>query len=93
MKNSPLITVLLAAVTASALASLVLCYMCISSTRELRALQNDAMQFQTKWNVVQRLTADAVEYSKTNPAINPILESAGLKQRSTPATTTRPATR
>ena len=93
MKNSPLITVLLAAVTASALASLVLCYMCISSSREFRALQSDAMQAQAKLNVVQHLIADAGEYSKSNPAIDPILESIGMKPRSTPAPANHPAGR
>jgi len=90
MKNSPLISALLAAVAASALASLVLCYMSIASARELRTLQAEAMQVQAKLNVVQRLSAEAVEYSKSNPAINPILEAAGLKPKTTPASSAKP---
>jgi hypothetical protein len=93
MKNSPLTTVLLAAVAASALASLVLCNMCISATREFRTLQENALRAQTDLNAVQRLAADAVEYSKGNPGINPILEAAGLKPKSGPAPGNKPPTR
>ena len=42
MKNNPLTTILLGVLTLSALASVVLCWLYISNTRELRSLQTQA---------------------------------------------------
>jgi hypothetical protein len=97
MKRSPLTTVLLVLVTISALASLVLCWMYISNTRELRNLQTQATGVNNNRSIIQALANDCVEYSKKNPAINPILEQAGVKPPSgsspAPASNTRPGTK
>jgi hypothetical protein len=79
MKNSPLITTLLALLAASALASAALCGFYVSYTRQYRALQTQAAMVQHNRMMFNTLLNDVVEYSKRNPAINPILDS--LKTR------------
>lgn len=88
MKKSPLPTVLLVVLLASALTSLFLCWSYISKTRELRRLQGQAAQANNNLGIINALATDALEYSKKNPAIDPILESAGVKP---PRTGTAPA--
>jgi hypothetical protein len=80
-KSSPLTTVLLALVVASALASVVLCYMYNSNTRELRSLQGQAALVNNNRTVINALAADAIEYAKKNPSMEPVLEAVGLKQK------------
>jgi len=75
MKNSPLTTILVGALALSALASLVLCWLYIGNTREMRSLQGMVNQVNYFRQVSSALATDAVEYSKTHPAINPILEA------------------
>ncbi len=79
MKNTPLTTVLLGVLTLSALASVVLCWLYISNTRELRTLQSQAAWINNNRALINALASDTVEYSKTHPAIEPLLESLGLK--------------
>jgi len=94
MKNSPLTTILLGALTLSALASVVLCWMYISNTRELRTLQSQAALINNNRAMINALAADTVEYSKTHPAIEPLLKSVGLKAgTATPAAAGKPATK
>ena len=94
MKNNSLTTILLGVLTISALASVVLCWLYISNTRQLRTLQAQAASINNNRALINALAIDTVEYSKTHPAIDPILESAGLKPgKSAPAATTKPATK
>ena len=94
MKNSPLTTILLGVLTLSALTSVVLCWLYISNTRELRALQTQATLINNNRTLINALASDTVEYSKTHPAIEPILESMGLKPgKSAPTATPKPATK
>jgi hypothetical protein len=94
MKNTPLTTILLGVLTLSALASIVLCWLYISNTRELRTLQAQAAQINGNRALINALVNDTVEYSKTHQAIEPILESVGLKPvKSAPATTNKAATK
>ncbi len=79
MKNSPLITILLGALTLSALASVVMCWLFISSTREIRTLETQSVLINNNRAVVNALLNDTIEYSKRNPAILPVLESVGWK--------------
>jgi hypothetical protein len=89
MKNSPLITTLLCLLAASALASVFLCGFYISNTREFRTLQLQAAKVQHDRSLFNSLLNDVVEYSKHNPAINPILDT--LKPKTAAAATTKPA--
>ena len=94
MKNSPLITILLGVLTVSALASVVLCWLYISNTRQLRSLQSQANMINNNRTVMTALANDTMEYSKKNPAIDPILESVGLKpSKSNAPAAARPATK
>jgi hypothetical protein len=79
MKNNPLVTILLGLLTLSVLGSVVLCWLYISNTRELRSLQAQASMINNNRTVINALANDTVEYSKKHPAIDPILESVGLK--------------
>ncbi len=90
MKNSPLMTVLLVLVTLSALTSVVVCFLYIANARELRSLQGQVIAVQTSRAALASLVNDAVDYSKRNQAIDPILETAGVKPKAGGATN-RPA--
>ena len=79
MKQSPFAKVLLVVLAASAVASVVLCWTYVSNTREVRSLQGQAANVNNSRAVISQLANDAMEYSKRNPAIDPILEGAGLK--------------
>ncbi len=92
MKNSPLTTVLLVLVTLSALTSVAFCFLYISNARELRSLQAQVITIQNSRAAVASLANDAIEYSKKNQAIDPILESAGIKPKAGAQSTNRPPT-
>jgi hypothetical protein len=91
MKNSPFNAIFLAAVLVSSLWSVYLCYTFISRARELRELQARANVFNYKQAVLQAMVNDAIEYGKKNPAIDPLLESLGVKQRANSSVTNKPA--
>jgi hypothetical protein len=89
MNKSPLPTILLAVLAVSAVTSVVLCWNYISNTRQLRLLNTTAAQINNNRALLNALATDAVEYSKKNPAIDPLLESIGAKAPKA-ATTTAP---
>ena len=94
MKNSPLTTILLAVLTVSALASVVLCWLNISNTRELRSLQTQASQINNNRAIINALVNDTMEYSKTHHEIDPVLESVNLKPgKSAPPPASKPASK
>jgi hypothetical protein len=93
MKNTPLTTILLGALTLSALASVVFCWLYISNTRELRSLQSQAAFINNNRAIITSLANDTLEYSKTHPAIDPLLESVGFKPGKAAPTTNKPATK
>jgi len=93
MKNSPLMTILLAMLAFSAIFSLVTCYLFVSRSRELRELQLTTQNIEVKKRTAMALANDAVEYSKKNPAIDPILEQVGLKPKAGAASTPKPTTK
>jgi len=87
-------TVLLGVLTLSALASVVLCLLFTTNTRQKNLLQSQATAIINKRTIINALVNDVVEYSKKNQAIDPILDSVGLKPgKSTPAATSKPATK
>jgi len=56
--------------------------------RQFRKLQRPLAEAQATRNLVNLIANDAVEYSKTHPAIDPILAPVGVKQaKSSPAPT------
>ena len=74
MKNSPLETFLLAVLAVSALFSVLFCSLYISNIREYRSLAGQVRAIEIRRNAVNALGFDAIEYSKSNPAIKPILD-------------------
>lgn len=90
MKRSPMITVMLAVTTAMALLSLYLCYSFISGARQLRAIQTQVAIMNNNRQMINVLAAEALEYSKKNPAIDPVLEWIGAKPARNSAATAAP---
>ncbi len=75
-----LITTLLTIVLAgSCLANAVLVYQYSQTTRELDSMQSQMTAVQQKKDFMKALAADLVVYSQHNPAIDPLLQSVGLK--------------
>jgi hypothetical protein len=92
MKNNPMTTVLLGVLALSALASVVLCLLFTSNTRQRNLLQSQATAVMNKRTVLNALANDVVKYSEQNRDIDPILQSVGLKPgKATPVTTNKPA--
>ena len=96
MKNNSLTTILLGVLTLSALASVVLCLLFTTNTRQRNLLQSQATEIINKRSFINALANDVVEYGKKypNPAIDSILESVNLKPgKSAPAAATKPVTK
>jgi hypothetical protein len=92
--KSPLTTFLLAILALSAVLSVVFCALYVSSTRQLRLLQGQMTFINGRTSSITALANEALEYSKRNPAIDPILEATGLKPSKTPSVpTNKPAAR
>ena len=79
MKTSPLTTILLVLVALGAFASLGLCWACIKNISELNRLQTQEALVLNARSMVNSLANDALEYSKKNKDIDPILEAARVK--------------
>ncbi|HLH54184.1 MAG TPA: hypothetical protein VKY92_11280 [Verrucomicrobiae bacterium] len=88
MKKSQATTFLMFILVASALASVLFCLLYIHYARELAGVQRSVAQAQGYRAGLVSLINDVMEYSTHNPAINPILEGAGLKPG---ASTNKPA--
>jgi mannose-1-phosphate guanylyltransferase len=94
MKSNAMTTVLLGVLTLSALASVVLCLLFTTSTRQKNLLQSQATAIINKRTIINALVNDVMEYSKKNKEIDPILESVGYNTgKSASATTNKPATK
>jgi hypothetical protein len=86
MKRNPMMSILLAATTVMALLSLVLCWTSISKAQQLRRIQTQIAVANNNRQLINVLAAEAIEYGKKNPAIDPILEWIGAKPgRTNPA--------
>jgi hypothetical protein len=82
MKSNSLSAILLGVLAISALASIVLTMMYSTSSREFRQLQGQVAMVQNNRMVANQLVNELLEYSKRNPAIDPVLEATGLKKGS-----------
>ena len=65
----------------------------VRSTAELRTLQMQAAAIDNNRNLARALANDAVEYSRRNPALTPVLQSFGLNPIATPAIASPKATK
>lgn len=88
MKTSPLTTVLLVLVAMGAFASLGLCWACVKNIGELNRLQTQEALVINARAMVNALANDALEYSKRNRDIDPILEAAKVKAPGQPSSST-----
>ena len=86
MQKSPLTAILLTVLLVNVLATAVLAFSYIWQMREAQRLQLQINSINQTRNLVQALANEAVEYSKRNPGIDPLLQSVGLKApKSSPA--------
>jgi hypothetical protein len=78
MNKSPATTFLLVVLVISSLASVLFCGLYIRSAMRLRDVQRAMANVQAYRAAFASLLNETVEYSKRNPAVDPILEGAGL---------------
>ncbi|MCU0783098.1 MAG: hypothetical protein MUF81_03440 [Verrucomicrobia bacterium] len=84
MKSNTLTTILNGVLAFSLLLSVIFCLQFIFLTREVRAIGAQLTGINTYRSTMQALANDCVAYSEKNPAINPILESVGMKPKAVP---------
>jgi hypothetical protein len=65
----------------SVLATSVLAFTYIQSARKLQRLQAEAAEINRNRALLQAMANEAIEYSKRNPAIDPLLQSVGIKPK------------
>jgi hypothetical protein len=85
MQKNLLAKALLALLLASVLINLVFSFFYLRAISETRTLQAQMAQVNSKHALVQNLVNEALDYSRLNPAIDPILYAINAKPR--PATT------
>ena len=81
MKSSPLTTILLVLVGFAAVASLVFCFLYTFWFRELNHLQIQEAMVVNNRGAINSLANELLEYSKTHHDIDPLLEGAGVKPK------------
>jgi hypothetical protein len=92
MKNSPMITVLVMAACVLGFVVVALAVDFEWQYRRLRHVQPRLVQSQNTRTLVNQIANDALEYSKTHPAIDPILAPVGVKPaRPGSASSSKPA--
>ncbi len=79
MQKSPLTAILLTVLLVNVVATAVLSFSYVWQMREAQRLQVQINEINQARNLVQALANDAVEYSKRNPGIDPLLQSVNLK--------------
>jgi len=75
MKNNQLTSILMGLTAFSAAASIILCGLMISSSREIMALRLQANEINNRRIAATALINELAEYGKRNPSIEPILQS------------------
>jgi hypothetical protein len=82
MKSDSLTGTLVGVLAVSVLFSMFYFYSYVNKSREIRQSQIQLGNIQVRRQVFQALLYDVSEYSKTHPAIDPLLEAANLKPKS-----------
>lgn len=85
MKSTGTTTILNWALAIVVAATLIFAIQYFFKTREARSLQAQMAGYQNKQAVLNNLIAESLEYSKRNPAIDPILEANNLKAKASSA--------
>ena len=92
MKNSPVLPILVGVLFVCGAMTAAFSFWYFISIKELQRLQAQYVGINNNRNAVQSLAAEAVEYSKRNPAIDPILFEFDVKSRTAAPTPTTPKT-
>lgn len=90
MKNSPVLPILVGVLFLCGVMTAAFSFWYFISVKELQRLQAQYISINNNRNAVQSLAAEAVEYSKKNPAIDPILFEFEVKSRAAAPTGTPP---
>jgi len=72
---------LICVLAVSVLASIWLFYTYVKKSRDLRQAQTQLNFIVNRRPVIQAMVLETLEYSKTHPAIDPLLESTGIKPK------------
>lgn len=83
MERNTGIIFLISVFALSTIAATLLAFVYVRSTSELRLVQSQIPQIANHRAMAQQLASEVFEYSKTHPAVNPILQSVGMKPAST----------
>ena len=84
MRNNSFTALLVGLLFFSAVAAAVQVLRLTFATRDLRRMQPRIIEINGHLNVAQALLNDTLEYSKRNPAIDPLLQSMNLKTNAAP---------
>ncbi len=82
MRNNSFAAVLVGLLFISAVAAAVQVLRLSFATRDLRRMHPRIVEINAHWNLAQALLNDTLEYSKRNPAIDPLLQSLNFKTNS-----------
>ncbi len=94
MKSDPLTGTLIGVLAVSVLLSGYFFTSYIMRSREIRNSQAMLMGINARRQAMNALVLDVMEYSKTHPAIDPLLEATNLKPKTgTAAPAAKPATK
>lgn len=89
MRSNPLGAILVTLLFMCAVGTTWLSIRYVTATRELQRLQGEAAMINNALTAAQMLANEAIEYSKRNPAIDPILQQYEFKPK--PGTAPTPA--
>lgn len=92
MKSNTITTVLNGALAVSLLLSVIFCLQFIFLSREARSISGQVNGINAYRAGIQALVNDCLAYAEKNAAMNPILESVGMKTKTSPPTK-QPGTR
>jgi hypothetical protein len=81
MKTQTWTALLVAVLFAGALGCAALSYAYVRSSRNLMILQGSASTVNQYKTAMQALAAEAIEYSRKNPEIEPVLNEIGIRTR------------
>jgi hypothetical protein len=91
MRNNAFTQLLVGVTALSILATAGLAFYYVQTVRKLNYLQSQAAIINRNRTLVNALVMETVEYSKRNPAIDPILQSVNIKARPGAPSSPKPA--
>ena len=81
MNRDPITLLLATALLVGATATAGICYWYLQCIRDHQVAQEEVARINRNKSYMQALAAESVEYARKNPALVPILQSVGLRQR------------